>query len=236
MNNRVLAIVACVLAGIVASTAKATPLGVALEDSPSVSSAFIEVAYSASTDEFRASGFALSLVDQGLWTPIFPEPFGSFNISATVDEFGTASSGSLSITGSVLGFGPTLLTGTLRDFGFLDVGGDLFEFIFTIDDGALGTPELFGGPGSVIGVILDANGSDFNGSFTSDFTNIIGRHGHGHKRGHKRGRKHGHKHGHKLDHGTVDGFGVARIAPIPEPATLVLLLTGALAWRRGWRA
>ena len=150
--------------------------------------------------------------------PIISDAIGSFNISATIDEFGTASAGTLSITGSLLGLGPTLLTGTLRDFGFLDGGGDLFEFLFTINNGVLGIPGLFGGPGSVVGVILDANGSNFNGSFTTGFTNIFGRHSHGHKHDH--------------DH----GFGFARTAPIPEPATLALLMTGALVWRKRRRA
>lgn len=232
MGNRVFAMVACVLAGILASTAEASLLGLTLEDSPEVSSGFINVSYSASTDEFLASGFSLSLVTQGLWTPIFPDPIGNFNISATIDELGTASSGSLSIAGSLLGAGPKLLTGTLRDFGFLGDGGDLFEFLFTIDDGTLAVPGLFGVPGSLIGVILDANGSDFNGSFTTDFTNSLSRRSHGHKHGRRHGRKHGHEHDQLHGH----GFGVARTAPIPEPATLVLLLTGALAWRGGRRA
>jgi len=194
----------------VTSQATAAPLGLNLQDSPNISSGLIGVSYDATTDEFLASGFTLSLFDQGFWVPIIPDATGSFAISATIDEFGTASAGDLSITGSILGFGPTLLTGTLTDFGFSDSGGDLFEFLFTVDDGILGVPALFGGTGSVVGVVLDANGSNFTGDFGSDFTNTLSR--------------------------TNLGLGFAKTAPIPEPTTLALLLTGALLWRKRRRA
>ena len=210
MRHRAIAFAACLLAGIVTSPVKSAPLGLTLQDSPQASSGFINVSYSASTDEFLASGFALSLFDQGFWIPIIPDAIDSFTISATIDEFGTAGAGGLSITGSILGLGPTLLTGTLTDFGFLDGGGDLFEFLFTVDDGVLGIPGLFGGPGSVFGVVLDANGSNFTGDFGTDFSNTF-----------RRGNK---------------GPGVALTAPIPEPTTLALLLTGALVWRNRRRA
>lgn len=222
MKIRVCAILACLLAGIVASSAHAAPLGLSLEDSPRIASGLVDVSYSASTDEFVASGVAFSLRTQSFWSPIFPIGIDNFNISATIDEFGTASAGALSITGSLLGIGPTLLTGTLTDFGFPDSGGDPFEFLFTIDGGALGIPELFGGPGSIVGVVLDANGGNFSGDFSDSFSNTISRR----RNGFLHDWHHHHDHGH----------GAALIAPIPEPATLVLILAGAIVWRRGLRA
>ncbi len=237
MGIRAAAIAACLLTGIVASSANAAPLGLTLEDSPRVSSRLIGVSYNASTDAFLAGGFTWRPPDGGSRIPILNHDIGRFNISATIDEFGIASAGDLSITAGHRGAGPTLLAATLTDFGFLDDGGDLFEFLFTVNDGAMGIPELFGGTGSVIGVVLDANGSNFGGDFTADFTNLFGRPSHGPRRDNDDDDDgHGLGLGLGLGHGHGHGLGMARTAPMPEPATLLLILTGALAWRFRQRA
>ena len=57
---------------------------------------------------------------------------GTFDLSATIDEFGVATGGTLVIDGTVASLGflsGTLLTGTLTAFGFLGAGGDPFPLV-----------------------------------------------------------------------------------------------------------
>ena len=132
---------------------------------------------------------------------------GTFDIVATITEVGAATAGSLTIQGGVSGFGPTLLTANLVDFGYFDGGGDLFEFLFTVTGGDLATQALYGDPGAVVGVIINANGSSFAGSFGQSFDNNGGFPGF--------------------------GFGSSDTAPIPAPGTLlVMLAAGGLRARR----
>lgn len=202
-HHLIIAVASVLLAA--ALPAAAAPLGLTTISAPDITSGFIDVSYNASSETFLASGFALTLDDDGVGASDNIDPAGSFNITATIDNAGVLSSGSLTIDGSVLGFGPSLLIGSLTDFGFLDGGGDLFEFLFTIDGGDLAT--LYGDVGPVVGVILDANGSTFTGSFATDFDNNFGSPG--------------------------LGQGVSDAAPIPEPATLFLvLIAGALIRRK----
>jgi len=186
--------------------AQATPLGLVSGAKPDITSDFIDVEYDAGSDLFSALGFAEQLVDLALVThPNTAVTYGSFSITATIDAGGNASAGSLSITGAMPSLGapgPTLLTGTLSAFGFLDPpGGDIFEFLFTITGGDLATPGQYGLPGSTVGVILTmfAPGS-FNGTFTNSFNN----------------------------NGGIPGFGagVSDTFFIPEPNSLVLLSLG----------
>ena len=210
---RIVSIMACLLVGAFPLTATAAPLGLTLQDTPNVTSGLLDVSYNASADEFLANGFALNLAVDSFLLPIITDGPGSFHISATIDESGNPSAGTLSIAGGVLGFGPTLLTATLTDFGFSDGGGDTFEFLFTVNGGDLAIPALYGDPGAVVGVILDANGSNFTGSFATDFTNNPA--------------------------ALTLGQGVSQTAPVvPEPATVLLvLLTGVLVpLRRRQRA
>lgn len=205
MSTRISLVILAVLS-IAAVPAQAALLDLTLLDSPDITSGFADVMYTAATDEFIASGWSLSMFD-GNGDPVNIDPAGSFDIGATIDETGAPTGGALAITGQVLTFGPTLLTAELTAFGYLDGGGDLFEFLFTVTGGDLATTEFYGEPGTVVGVILDANGSDFSGSFNSDFNNNFGMPGF--------------------------GMGVSDTAPIPEPSSLLLLLVGGvLAFRR----
>ncbi len=200
---------ACLLALVATSSARADLLNLELLDFPDIFSGFIDVMYDAGSDQFTATGFALTFDDDGIGSP---ENIigGAFTIAATITEGGLFSNGSLTIEGDVLGFGRTLLTADLVEFGFLNDGGDLFEFVFEVTGGDLAIPDLYGALGTQGGVILDANfgGTGFFGSFDEDFNNNDGMLGF--------------------------GLGVSDTAPlIPGPGTLlVLLAAGGLGARR----
>ena len=202
--------VVCLSLCVTSLPAKADLLGLSLVDYPDIASGFIDVSYDAGLDEFTADGFAVTFNDDGVGAPVGIVA-GTFFISASIDEDGNPVSGVLSIDGNVLGFGPNLLTGTLSEFGFGNPpGGNIFEFLFDVDGGDLATSDFYGVPGSgaQVGVILDANGGGFDGTFDVSFDNYGGVPG--------------------------TGNGVADTAPlVPEPASLLLILAvGAFVRRR----
>ena len=201
------AVVVVSLAGLLAAPAQGSLLGLTLLRSPDITSGFIDVAYDAGTGFFTASGFALTLDGTNF------DVIGGFDYSIQLDGFGGLISNPLNIltiTGALQGEGPTVVTlleGVVTDFGFQDGGGDLFEILFTVTGGSLATPAFYGDPGAVGGVIMNANGSNFGGTFDVDFNN----------------------------NGGFPGFGqgTSDTAPIPGPATLVLLaMAGGLVARR----
>jgi len=139
----------------------AAPLGLIRENSPDIMSSFIDVSYDSGTDAFSATGFALTLVDD-VDSHDFDGGFGGFSLFATIDSSGAAAAGSLSITGSVdVHSGPTLLTGDLVDFGWVDGTTDLYEFVFEVTGGDLATPAFYGTAGSTFGVIFTSIGTTF---------------------------------------------------------------------------
>jgi uncharacterized protein (TIGR03382 family) len=197
--------VVCLAAGALAVPARAELLNLDLLDSPDIASSFIDVMYDAGSDQFTASGFAMTF-DNGAEPPVDISS-GVFSLAATITDGGLLSGGSLTIQGDASGFGPTLLTGELVDFGYFDGGGDLVELLFTVTGGDLATPSLYGDPGAIAGVILNANGSSFTGSFALNFDN----------------------------NGGFPGFGIGTsdTASIPAPGALLLLLVaGSLQGRR----
>ena len=185
-----------------AGAAAATPLNLHLESHPDIASSFIDVTYDAGTDALVASGLAAALYpdNSGVFVDIIG---GQFELAATVLSDGSATGGSLSITGSVPGSGPSLLTGVLVDFGFHVAAGGPLEFIFQVTGGDLA--PLYGGLGAAAAVILSETG--FGGSFASDFDNLIT--GPGSSPG-------------------VSNTGV----PVPEPSSFMLMTLGLLALRR----
>jgi len=171
------------------ATVRAIPLDLTLSDFPQISTFFIDVDYKKNQDSFTADGTPLEFDNDGIGLPEIISN-GTYNITATIDELGNASGGSLTIGGSVatLGFtSGTLLTGNLTDFGFPDAGGDPLEFLFDVTGGD--AASLFG---TVVGVILSDSG--FNGTFASNFKN--------------------------------NGNGRNNMGSVPEPGTLLLMLTG----------
>lgn len=144
-------------------------IGVTLEPFPDIFSSFLDVSYDASIDELLVSGFPTTYNPDGLGPNNITGVDRSFDISVDVGDSGVPTGGMLSITGSVLGNGPTLLTADLVDFGFMDPpGGEIFDFLFTVNGGDLAGD--FGGIGAMVGVILDINDAGaFDGTFTSNF-------------------------------------------------------------------
>ena len=188
---------------IVGSVAQAAPLNLTLNDFPDIVSGQIDVTYNALTDAFDASGFAFELDDDGS-VPAEAIAGGTFDLTATIDASGNLTGGTLSIGGTVASLGftsGTLLTGTLTDFGFPNVGSDPFEFLLDVTGGD--AAGLYGGVPA--GVIL--SGTGFDGDFNGNFDNLA-----------------------LLDGVPTPGTGtaVADVAPVPLPAALWLFGTGLL--------
>ena len=163
---------------------RAELLNLTMQESPDIFSGYIDVTYNAASNTFASSGWALTFYD-GIEQIDFDEyTEDSFSISVIVDESGVASSGSLTITGEVSGYGTTgpLLTGNLTDFGFgfwdtlnPDSDAALFEFLFEVSGGEMA--ELYGGAGASVGVIMGcvSVGADVTEElFTADFDNLFG--------------------------------------------------------------
>jgi len=146
--------------------ARAIPLNLTLADSPQIATFSIDVDYKKNKDSFTADGIPLDFDDDGIGAPESISN-GTYNITATIDEFGNASGGSLAIGGTIASLGftsGTLITGDLTAFGFPDAGGDPLEFMFDITGG-----DAAGLFGPNVGIIL--NNSGFNGTFASNFKN-----------------------------------------------------------------
>lgn len=135
---------------------------------PDITSGFLSTQYDASSDLLTVSGFALTLEADGVAPPDEDIISGIFDLSVTVDSTGaiTPGVGTLNISGQVSSGGPSLLTGEVAAFGFLDGGGEIFEFLFDVTGG-----DLAGSFGPLVGVIVDANDSGFAGAFESSFSN-----------------------------------------------------------------
>lgn len=136
---------------------------------PDIFSFRIDVDYYADTNTFTAIGRP-SRVYYESHQYIVTGSSRTFNITAQIDEQGNPIDGGLTITGQIPGFtSGTLLTGRLIDFGFPDPpvssGADIFEFIFGVIEGDLAPQYL---PYNV-GIILSLAGTDFTGSFETDF-------------------------------------------------------------------
>src|SRR5438093_1369140 len=122
--------------GVLGATGQAAPLNLTLTSAPDIFSGFIDVTYTASSDQFLVQGFSLKYYDGAATNDINN---GGFNITATIDGFGNATNASLSIAGTVqnTAFSGVLLTGDLNAFGFRNSGGDPFEFKFDVTGGSL---------------------------------------------------------------------------------------------------
>jgi len=140
---------------------------------PDIFSAGIDITYNAGADTFSAVGFSL----QYNVPPDTTITDGVFDLSATIDEFGVASAGSLAITGTTsggTGGSGLLLEGSLIDFGFSPdgfAGAPTFEFVYELTAGAL-APD-FGGVGSSVGVVLSSF-DEFAGEFDINYEGTVG--------------------------------------------------------------
>ena len=150
----------------------AAPLHLEPSGCPDITAGFIDVTYNASTGALLASGFALTLDDDGSAPP---EAIisGTSMVTATIDTTGSLIGGTVSIGGTV----PTLamnsgvlLQGIVSGFGFSDViGVDTLEFLFDITAGD--AADLYGGAGTTVGIIMGSTG--FSGTFAQDFDNLM---------------------------------------------------------------
>lgn len=195
----------CLLLLLSIGSARATPLNLDLLPFPDITTAFISVSYVSGSNEFLATGFPISLLDE---TGLFPITGGSYVLDATITNAGILQGGTLNIGGTVsqLGFtSGTLLKGNLltfeqakaagfsSNFGFGNAASDPFEFLFEATGGDL--QSFFDSPPGGIILNLGAGGNPaFAGNFESSFIN--------------------------------GGLGSNDILPTPEPGTLLLLLSG----------
>ena len=149
-------------------------LNLSLLDTPDIFSSFVSVDYLAGSGAFTASGFALSLDDDG--GPVNSITGGLFDISASINSSGVlAPGGTLAIDGTIpsLGFNSgTLLTGDLTVFGFPSAGSAL-EFLFTPTGGD--AFAMYGSgltPGGIILGFSGFSGGAWGGSFSSSFSSL----------------------------------------------------------------
>ena len=181
----------------------ATLIGIDLEPAPDITSAFQDVIYDATSDTLSVSGFAITYDTNGVSTPELITA-GMFALSATINDTGTASAGSLVIGGAVGGVGPMLLMGDLVDFGFSDGGGQLLEFAFEVTGGDLAL--AYGGVGGQIGVVLDMSSGVYTGDWSLSFDNLVS--------------------------GVGSGAGISDTGVIPTPSVLAMMLSAGLGYRR----
>lgn len=180
---------------------QAATLDLTLEAEPDIFSSFLDVTYTAGTDQLVVSGYALQLSDLGSTNSIISasDPFspGSFDLSATIDDSGTLTGGAFTIAGTIASLGyntGTLLTGALNNFGF-GTTTDTLEFTFGVTGGD--AASLYSGLG---GIILSSSGYPVLSSFSSDWNNT----------------------------GSGLGRSDTGVSAIPEPSTYALFALGLL--------
>ncbi len=156
-------VVATVAIAALAGSAIATPLNLS-PTPPDVSSGFITVDYNATTGAFLASGFSLNLTLPG---PSTTPVNGIFQLTATIDNSGNATGGTLLVTD-----GATVLfsSSSLSQFGFGMT--DSFEFVFSSD--GLGTLAPLGANIGTILVNTDLSFLNDTPSFGSSFSESFG--------------------------------------------------------------
>jgi hypothetical protein len=133
------------------------------ESTPDLTGSYMTVTYSNTTDAFLASGYTTdyntSAGDVGINT------YDNFNISATINNSGVLTGGTLSIYGGEGASGPDelLLAGNLTlgpagtAFGYGADNNQVFEFLFTVTGGQDSSVlSQFGGIGAKGGIVLNA--------------------------------------------------------------------------------
>jgi len=166
------------------SSAGADPLNL-YRTPPDISVSTVYLKYNATSQTLTVRGKPSSFDIDGVSPIEYDIFFGSFKIDATVSNAGCPAGGTMEITGALYStsdysspvYNGALLKGSLSEIGYVATPGtlghnDIFEFLFTTTDGYLAS--YYGGAGSTIGIILDANfasATTFSGSFSSSFEN-----------------------------------------------------------------
>ena len=207
MATRRLLTLALVL--LVSALSQAAPLYLdGFQGLPDIASFNIAIDYDAGTDQFTADGdpqlYTTGKGTYDIW------PGGLFHLDAVIDDTGVLQSGTLTITGNV-DRSPdypsgTLLSVNLTDFGFNEPGpsnggnvAPVFEFVGVATGGVLFSEMK--GKGNQVGIILTSFQDNFTGEFDVSYRNYNG----------------------VAADGQADTFRM-----VPEPASLSLLLAGAL--------
>ena len=140
------------------STTEANPLDVVLDPYPVILAGFLNASYTVSTGSLVING-KTKTIDQGTGQTSFSNPF---QVRATINSAGIASSGQLTI-----GTGGTLMSSmSLLQFGYDPLSGGALEFLFGSPSGSLVVDSTF--PDKPVDVIF--RGLTFPGSFTADWT------------------------------------------------------------------
>jgi hypothetical protein len=144
------------------STTEAGPLEVKIDTYPVILAGFIASSYNAATQDFLATGWALSL-NQG--SGAVPYSNTRFELTAKINNSGIATSGTLNV-----GAGTLLSSVSLVNFGFYAVPGGTMEFLFGAPTGNLVPGVFVGTPDKPIDVMLTGVGSAFTGSWATSWT------------------------------------------------------------------
>ena len=153
------------LVAVSAQPASASTIFTSLLPVPDISVFSLSLDFNSASDALSITGTPAELDDDGIGEAL-PIASGAFRLAATIDNAGNLSGGSVTLDGTIasLGFASgTLLTGDLTAFGFVDGGGDPFQFLFDVTGGD--AAALFGGEA---GIVVSVTG--FGGSFAVDFS------------------------------------------------------------------
>ena len=156
------AICAALLVFTLSSTTEAGPLEVKIDTYPVILAGFIASSYNAATQDFLATGWALSL-NQG--SGAVPYSNTKFQLTAKINNSGVATSGTLSV-----GTGTLLSSTSLTNFGFYAVPGGTLEFLFGTPSGSLVPGVFTGAVDKPIDVMLTGVGNAFTGSWATSWT------------------------------------------------------------------
>jgi hypothetical protein len=207
------------------TAAWATPLDLVSSNAYEFGGGPINVTYDSATSNFQAVGvnFFYGYEDPGLLTN---GDYGNFTLVATIDHAGVLKAGTLTIAGDLGNGMETLLAGDLVPgpsgiaFGFADPpitnigGGNIFDFKFLITGGEPTillddyTGQLYGG--IYLGANFEGQNNDtpFPGTWTKDFNN---------------------------NGGSPNGAGLELTFLIPEPSSILLVLTGGVLFAAAGR-
>jgi hypothetical protein len=145
------ALIALTLTLALTMPASAALIGITLADSPDILADPVSTTYlheGDNTNPFTATGRAEQLDGAAITG-------GLFSLTALLTNAGGFAAGSFTVTGTIGTNGPSLLSGTLQNFGF-SVEVDAVDFRFEVSGGDLA--PLYGGIGATGGIVISQAG------------------------------------------------------------------------------